>query len=885
VAAIEDEIRERFGRIPAFFEPALASPDVLRELWRETQVEWLQSAVPEHFRRALVEALADHSPWPWATVADATGSATGVHVEAAAVLNGIVEPPSERRLMKWPDPGDPEWHQLLGLALKLVVDGPDEEVRARLLALLGERRYADLVAAISYLETCRMFAQAHPGLAAAASSRFRRTADPKRLAVIELDRDGAIVSFSPAAEELFASRAEAVAKTPFIDLFDAESATSLRRLIDEYAGEDDGLVREQSVPVVGRRRDGSSFVAALSVSNQGRAGENGAMTAIVTPEPARTWSDHAAAYRLLLSLLEGGSSSVPPQAVLDGIAQALGWEYVLVWRWDPDQGVLRCAAARSLAGELPAEVHARAERTWELRSGLAGAVFDSGTPAWANDLSQSGSEELQSGLWLPLGTAADVDGVLELLSTAKREPDAALLHMLSALVGESVSAPDLAPDEPAGAVPGEQPSDDIGRAQLAFEGAPLGLALVNIDDGHAGTVAEANRALGVITRRAPEDLVGTELGDITLADDVDRDSELLGQLIAGRIPSYVIAKRMVRPDGDVFWAELSVALIRSDDGSHKPVYLVVQVADITERKRVEDALQLSRERMATVFDEAPIGMALATLDGRWLQVNAALCRTLGYSETELLAKPLREVIAEDDVETIVRYLRQVLAGEVVGYHVETRAVRADGEIIWVLLSVSLIHDSEGGPAYLLAELQDISERKRLEEELEQGALVDPVTGLPSRALLFDRLEQARQRLARTGTPFAVMFASVDGLGAVESRLGAERATTALREVAARLTAAVRAGDTVARYGADEFVVVCEDLASKDEAATIVQRIIDFGHFEVGVGERAVDLSVTVGVTIAADPADTPAALAERADAAMQAARGGGEASQEYCDSV
>jgi PAS domain S-box-containing protein/diguanylate cyclase (GGDEF)-like protein len=278
-------------------------------------------------------------------------------------------------------------------------------------------------------------------------------------------------------------------------------------------------------------------------------------------------------------------------------------------------------------------------------------------------------------------------------------------------------------------------------------------------------------------------------------------------------------------------------------------------------------------------------MALATLDGRWLQVNAALCRTLGYSETELLAKPLREVIAEDDGGTIVRYLRQVLAGEVVGYHVETRAVRADGEIIWVLLSVSLIHDSEGGPAYLLAELQDISERKRLEEELEQGALVDPVTGLPSRALLFDRLEQAGQRLARTGTPFAVMFVSVDGLGAVESGLGAERATTALREVAARLTAAVRAGDTVARYGADEFVVVCEDLESNDESGTIVQRVIDFGQFQVGVGERAVDLSVTVGVTIAADAADSPAALAERADAAMQAARGGGEASQEYCDSL
>jgi diguanylate cyclase (GGDEF)-like protein/PAS domain S-box-containing protein len=261
-------------------------------------------------------------------------------------------------------------------------------------------------------------------------------------------------------------------------------------------------------------------------------------------------------------------------------------------------------------------------------------------------------------------------------------------------------------------------------------------------------------------------------------------------------------------------------------------------------------------------------------------VNTAICQTFGYSEAELLTKPLRELIAPEDIETVQRLLDQLFAGEVMGYHIETRAPRADGRQMWIQLSVSLVHDYAGEPSYVLAEVQDVTERKRMEQELEDGALRDVVTGLPSRTLLFDRLEQALSRLERTGTPFVVMFVLVDGFDTVSETLGRDRADAALREVGARLEAAVRAGDTVGHYSPDEFVLVCEDL-SRDEVEVIASRIVELSQISVSDEGAKVGLDVTVGVTAAADPRDTPGALIERADAAMQLAKKRRVGYQEY----
>jgi PAS domain S-box-containing protein/diguanylate cyclase (GGDEF)-like protein len=617
VDSLRQEIETRLGRVPALFEPAFADLDVIIELWRHTRIAWLDSPVPPQFRAGLLAALAEYSPWPWEPVAEAVSPAVPAIARQSArelLVSDVRSRGPETRLERWPEPGSPGEEELLALTLKLLLDGPDEDVRLRLLTLLGKRRYASLIAALTYLETCRTFAQAHPGLAAAAAPEDQR---------------------------------------------------------HEFE------------------------------------------------EPA--------------------------------------------------------------------------------------------------------------------------------------EPE-----ML----------------------------DDRARARLAFEGAPVGMALVAVESGRPGPIAEANRALAVISGRSVDELVGTSLDEITHPDDVDLDADLAARLMGGEIPAYVVVKRLQLPDGQSFWAELSVSFIRSTEEDASPSYLVFQIADVTERRRIEDALQVSREQLASVFDEAPIGMALATLDKEWIQVNDALCETLGYTESELIGKHLDDLIAPDEVDTIRRYLRQLHDGDVIGYHVETRALRADDEQIWIQLSVSLVHNYEGVPTYILAEVQDISERKRLEEELEQGTLLDAETGLPSRVLLFDRLAQAAAQLERTGAPFVVMFVAATGLDAVEERFGHDRSDRALRELSARLVAAVRVGDTVARYGPDEFVIVCEDVDGHAEAAAIAERVVELGQFSVREGQMGVPVSVVVGMTVAAEVGDAPAGLVERADAAMQNARRSDEGGyEEYCGSL
>jgi PAS domain S-box-containing protein/diguanylate cyclase (GGDEF)-like protein len=411
------------------------------------------------------------------------------------------------------------------------------------------------------------------------------------------------------------------------------------------------------------------------------------------------------------------------------------------------------------------------------------------------------------------------------------------------------------------------------------------MALLSVDPSGETVIAEANRAMAKLTGYEPVELVGRSLADLTEPEDAEIDAELMAQLLAGRIPSYEIDKRFRGADGDLFWGELSVALIRSEEEGRQPLYLVVQLADVTERKRVDDAFQVSHDRLVSIFDEAPVGMALATLDCRWVQVNHALCQLLGHDEAALLRKPMTDLIVPEDAELVHRYLKQLRSGEVLGYNLETRAVRAGAHPIWIQLSVSLVHDYNGNPAYVFAEVQDVTERKRAEDELEQGMLLDAATGLPSRTLLFDRLEQAGSRLARTGTPFSVMFAEVVGLDVVAAERGQQRTQAALRELSARLLSAVRSGDTVARYGPDEFVIVCEDLESNDEAGAIAQRLVELAQFSVGGGDPEIDLALTLGLTVAAAGDDAPAALVERADAAMQTAKARGEAYLEFSDSL
>jgi PAS domain S-box-containing protein/diguanylate cyclase (GGDEF)-like protein len=891
---LQRDIEARLGRFPAFLEPALANPDVLRELWRQTRKEWLDGPVPGHFRHALLAALATLAPWPWRAVAIESGgaSAFGATLDAKALVStslselAAASPPAP--LEDWPEDGTAENRELLALSLRLVVDGPEPEVRRRLKAMVGDERYASLVASLTFLETCRMFAQAHPGLTGPEAG-YRRSSDPAEVAMVELDTAGSIVSFSRGAERMFGTPAEAVAGKPVQDLFDREYLPQIARLTDALPRAVPQPLTEHRVQVVARRADGTPFEAALTMTNQRRDGRPGGAAVVVDLTSVDERADHAAAaYRVLVGLLAGRVDALPPAAVLDAIAESLGWGCAAVWRFDAADKLLHCVAVRTLGRDVPADAGPRPGDTAKPGEGPVGQVFESGEALWVEELPPDiargkpvkALRNMTSGAWLSIGPPRAPVGVLEMLSSERRAPDPVLLEMLNGLANSASVLLDRAGEDTVA-----RPSGDaLTGGRLAFEGAPVGMALVSLDQASKGVITDANRALSALTGREISDLVGASLGDLIDPDDPDVEADLMNQLLAGRIPSYQVDKRFKRGEDERFWGEMTVSLIRTAEAG-RPLYIVVQVADVNERKRADDALHASRERLASVFDEAPIGMAIATLDGRWLQVNPTLCQTLGFEEGELLARTLEDLLHPDEVDTIRRYLDQLFAGDVLGYHVQTRAVRADGELIWIQLSVSLAHDYEGSPAYVLAEVQDLTERKRLEDELERGTLRDDVTGLPSRAILLDRLEQARIHLDRTRAPFAVLFANATGFEKSREAFGHDRSNALLRDVAGRILNAVRPGDTVARYGDADFVIVCEDLESIEEAGTIAGRIMEDGHMLLGEGDSALEVGVRVGVVLVTDPAEAALHLVDRAAVSMQAAKSEGPGFEEYSRSA
>jgi PAS domain S-box-containing protein len=153
--------------------------------------------------------------------------------------------------------------------------------------------------------------------------------------------------------------------------------------------------------------------------------------------------------------------------------------------------------------------------------------------------------------------------------------------------------------------------------------------------------------------------------------------------------------------------------------------------DVTEKKQAEAALRESEERFHLAFENAAIGMALVSLDGRWLQVNRALCEMLGYSESELLATTFQSITYPDDLDMGLGHLRQLVSGEISSFQMEKRYLHKRGHIVWATLSSSIVRDGQDQPLYMVSQVADITERKAAEEELRNlsAALESAVEGI------------------------------------------------------------------------------------------------------------------------------------------------------------
>ena len=304
----------------------------------------------------------------------------------------------------------------------------------------------------------------------------------------------------------------------------------------------------------------------------------------------------------------------------------------------------------------------------------------------------------------------------------------------------------------------------------------------------------------------------------------------------------------IRVGETVRWVRQKAQFTFAADGAALSAVGIAQ--DITARKQAESELRMREERFQLLFSRASDGILILRTDGTIVAANESFARMHGYQPEELPTVNLRDLDTPDTVRGLPARLKRIVAGETMTFEVEH--FHKDGHIVPLEVTSSLIVSN--GEPLIQAFHRDITERRQAADRINNLAYYDPLTNLPNRRLLMDRLVQACTAAARHQQLSALLFIDLDNFKTLNDTLGHLQGDILLAQVAQRLGTCVREGDTVARLGSDEFVVILEDLSRNEiEAATqtkaIGEKILETLNQEHQLDHGAYHGSCSIGITL------------------------------------
>jgi diguanylate cyclase (GGDEF)-like protein/PAS domain S-box-containing protein len=301
----------------------------------------------------------------------------------------------------------------------------------------------------------------------------------------------------------------------------------------------------------------------------------------------------------------------------------------------------------------------------------------------------------------------------------------------------------------------------------------------------------------------------------------------------------------------------------------------IRTAALWARARAEEARWSSEARFRAVFVGAAIGMSISGVDGNVMEVNEALCEMLGFTEEELIARRADDFIHPDDAADAWEQYGQLIAGERDNMRLEKPYFHKDGHAVWTDVVISLIRDQADRPRFVVAMIEDITERYLLQVRLRHQALHDPLTQLPNRTLFFERLGELLKdggEEARVG----VCYLDVDGFKVINDTLGHDVGDQLLQTVARRLDRSISSdGQLVARMGGDEFVVLIERSTGTENVVAVAEKALDTVRAPVHVAGHEISISASIGVVEQPVRGASAAELMKAADTTLYWAKADG----------
>jgi diguanylate cyclase (GGDEF)-like protein/PAS domain S-box-containing protein len=412
---------------------------------------------------------------------------------------------------------------------------------------------------------------------------------------------------------------------------------------------------------------------------------------------------------------------------------------------------------------------------------------------------------------------------------------------------------------------GDAIAGDMLRRQweFCFKRTSRGITVVDDD---AGTIISLNPALAEMHGGTVGDFVGKPLRALFTLDWAARIPDASKTLDQNTFISY--ESEHVRLDGSVFPVHTEVVAARDEAGEVQ--YRIAWYDDLTERQAAERRAGLAQRDFEAAFDAAPHGVAIVSLDGRFLHVNQKLAAIVGYPAAELVDITFQEITHPDDLDADLSQVDALLAGGIDSYEMEKRYFTKQGHLIWVLLAVAIVREEDGSPRHFISQVQDISERKRLEAHTYELANRDPITSLYNRRRFEEELKRQIARCREEDESAALLLLDLDRFKNVNDSAGHVAGDRLIRLVGRTLDERVAEPDVAARIGGDEFAVILRniDLA---QARAMAEEL------RVAIGAADTDRACTASLGLCRLHGDVPDAETcfRAVDQAMYRAKGQG----------